>query len=148
MTKFKSLYGIYQLLGCYAFNKTQLQKRNLIATYNKKNTKSNNKNARCTRIQHKRIILSPSWKVQITIFLQLQPQIKPTSLQVPWQQLHSHTFSTMDFFVITLKLPLFVNHMLSPKLNVFASFAIASIDILLFSLINLKNYDLKHISLL
>jgi hypothetical protein len=36
----------------------------------------------------------------------------------------------MDFFVKTLKLPLFVNHILSPKLDVFVSFAIASIDIL------------------
>lgn len=136
------------MFGCYAFNKTKLQKKNLITTYNEKNTKSNNKNLQDeTTKQHKRIVLLPSWKVQITIFLQLQPQIRPTCPQVPWQQLHSHTFSTMDFFVIMLKLPLFVNHILSPKLNVFASFAIVSIDILLFSLINLKNHDLKHISL-
>jgi hypothetical protein len=101
------------MLGCYAFNKTQLQKKTLITTYNKKNTKSNNKNLQDeTTNQHKRIVLLPSWKVQITIFLHHNKANMST------RSLTTTSFSyiyTMDLFVVTLKLPLFVNHILSRK---------------------------------
>ncbi len=102
------------------------KKKNLITTYNKKNTKSNNKNLQDeTTKQQNNTKESTNYH-----FFAASTTNKANMSTSPLTTTSFSYISTMDFFVITLKLPQFVTHILSPKLDVFASFAIASIDTL------------------